>query len=202
MMKRLFLLTFVICIGQMASAFGQTSSNNFFIKNVYIDLNADTRYVRKLADKTISMYWDKKSNYEEIECFKNEIVKTNLFENFQTVLDLEEADEYNLTVVLSYRSNNPIYRIGSIRLLGFNEIDEAKFNSILAKSGINDKLLSLKKDFPVFENQVTQAVQESYVEKVRKEELGKPWIEIQLNSDGKLDVLVMPKFKGCSDIKN
>lgn len=200
MIKKLFLLVSVICVGQVLNAIGQTNSDNFFIKNVYVDLEADTRYVRKLADKTVSMYWQRKSNYEEIECFRSELMKTGLFENFQTKLDkLDETDKYNLTVIVNYQSSNPTYRIGKIKLVGFVGIDEAKFNSILVKNEISEKLISLKTDFPVFENQITQAIQESYIEKIPKEKPSKPWVEIQLKTNGELDVLVMPSFKGCSE---
>lgn len=199
-MIRVICLLFVIFFAQVFSIFGQAIPGKFLIKNVYIDLDADTRYLRKLADKTISMYWQKESSNKEIECFKSELMKTSLFENFSTELDkLEKTDEYNLTIIVSYQSKNPTYRVGKINLQGFDEIDLSKFNFNLAKSGLNEKVLSLKTDFPKFENQLIKVIRESYVSKSPKSEMNKPWVEIQLNAMGELDILVMPKFQGCSE---
>lgn len=198
MQKIILFLILIIFVWQTPRILSQTAPESFFVKNVYINLDADTRYVRKLANKTIS--WDKKINNGEIECFKNELLKSGLFENFQTRLaKLDEEDEYNLTVTVNYQSQNPVFKISNIKLEGFNDIDEIKFNSALSKNRITEKILSLKTDFPVFENQIIQAIQDSYVGKASKDKLISPWIEIRLNMIGELDILVLPSFKGCSE---
>ena len=198
MQKNILFLILIMFVWQTPRILSQTVPESFFVKNVYINLDADTRYVRKLANKTIS--WDKKINDTEINCFKNELLKSGLFENFQTVLTkLDEEEEYNLTVTVSYQSQNPVFKVSSIRLQGFDDIDEIKFNSALSKKKVTEKVLSLKTDFPILENQITQAIQDSYVGKVSKKELMAPWIEIKLNLSGELDILVLPRFVGCSE---
>ncbi len=199
MIKSLFFMLLVFCTVQTPNVFGQTNDDNFYVNDVYIVLNADTRYVRKLANKTIS--FDKRSNAKEVECFKDGLIKTGLFENLVTSLEkFGDSDDYNLTIRLNYKLVEPIYRIGKIDLVDFNEIDKAKFNSILVKNKIPEKMLSLKTDFPDFENQITKAIQKSYIQKIPKDEMKKPWVELQLATDGKLDVFVMPSFKGCSEV--
>lgn len=177
--------------------FGQVPKSEFPIKNVYIVLDADTRYVRKLADKTIS--WDKNSNVNEVACLKSELTNSGIFKRVDSELISTGADThtYNLNLYLDLSAPNTDYKIGKLELIGFRNIDSKAFEAILARKKLRITPLSLKVGFPEFEKQIIEAVTASLGTDANELDGNIPWITLKKNARGELDVTVTPQFHGC-----
>ena len=190
----LLALILSIYLGQGISVLGQTIPDSFFVKNTFIETDANPRFVRRFVDNIIS--WNKESNNYEINCLKNEMTKTRLFENIETKIEkTDESKNYNLDLIVRYKTSNLVFRISKIKTTGFKNMDVGKFNASVNNKLIK-KTLNLKTDFPRFENLIIESVRES-LQPQDLENFQLPWLDIRLNSTGELEVLVLPMFKKC-----
>lgn len=185
--------------GQIMTVLGQTNPESFFVKYITLETDPNPRFVWAIANMVISQ--DKESNRNEISCLEKELVKTGLFSKIESRLyKLKESDNYELVLTVKYKSPKPVYRLGQIKLSGFDEVDENKFKEILASENLIGKSISLRKDYSDFEDKIFELVKKSVIDETSQERFNFPWIELKLNKNEELEVTVMPSFKGCSNI--
>ena len=196
---KLSIIVFLVCLGQIVPVCGQTNPESFFVKYITMETDPNPRFVWSYANMIIS--WDKESNNDEVSCLKKELMKTGLFNKIESRLNkLKESDDYELVLTIKYNSPNPTYKVSEIKLIGFKEVDESRFKELLISENLIGKSLSLKTDYPDFENKIIELVKESITDETKKEEFKIPWFELTLNKNKDLEVTVMPNFKGCSEI--
>lgn len=200
-MKLNLLITFFIfCICFSVSAFGQTTQESFFIKNSFIQSDANSRFVRTFVNNIIP--WDKKTSITDIACLRNEITKTMLFSVFESQLEkIGDSNNYNLRLKVVYKDSDPVYKINKIEIANFDGLDRNKFYGYMKANQLINGRLNLKTDFPKFENSIVESVEKSLKQQGSNEYFELPWINIRLNSSNELDIIVMPKFEGCVEIQ-
>ncbi len=181
----------VILSAACVSGFPQTQSREFVIRNIYIGLDADTRFVRRTADMIVTPYWIGKSNRSEVACMESQLNGTGLFQKVELELQMGEADaEFNLDLDLVYKDRRPTYRIAKIRLNSFPNADERIFNDRLKQR----KKLNLFSGFPDFESDIKRAL--AIASGRSKEDAGetKVWIDLKRIAPGRVEVDVFPAF--------
>ena len=194
--KILFLCVVGAVNASLLEVAAQHSAQEFLVRNIYIGLDADTRFVRRLTDRTVSMFWDKASNYQEIACLKSELERTNLFA--QVEVDVRPSDTPRMNDVqvnLSFKKRKPTYSIREIRLEGFEPLSQVSFNQFWVKKRY-EKRLGLLRGYPTFESHIFEAVKS-----LSNKESGKtkrPWVELRVTGLDTLDVIIRPRFQGCS----
>ena len=197
MKSKILIIALLIGSGQLVNVFGQNRPGVFVVKNVYINTDANPRFVRRYVDKIIS--WHKESNKDEIECLKKEVTETQLLKSFETKLEkVEHSDDYDLILTVSYKSVAPTYTLSRIEIIDFVGLDKSIFDGLIAKNGFIGKSLSLKAGFPAFEDQIIDITKASIEKDGYQDEISDPWLEMRLNASGELEVTIMPSFKGCA----
>ena len=170
----------------------QVPKSEYKIANVYILLDADTRYLRKLANRTISR--DRINHSAEIACFERHLLMSGLFDNVNyRISKLVGTDRYDLTLITKYKKNPPVYEIEKVTFTGFSNLHAAKLGNLSRSVLSGTHKVDLRYDFP-------------RLEKTLIDGLGKlantpdfyAWVELALNSN-KLVVTVSPQFAGCSE---
>lgn len=198
-MKLSFVSVIVVCLLANPCTFSQKQESPaaFRVRNVYIGLNADTRIVRRLTDRTISMFWNTASNRKEVDCLRSELDKTNLFKDIQILTRPSDVEGmYDLHVNLSYRKARPVYIVGSVRLDGFEHLNEASFKRRWADAHFK-RSLSLLRDYPSFEAKIFESLSAASEGTIDTDSNNRPWLELRVNASGKLDVVIRPHFPSC-----
>jgi hypothetical protein len=174
----------------------QSDSPKFYVQNVEVLSEYDSRYILRRANQVFSS--NSTSDQKDIDCFVAELKATGIFADVRTELTpLKNKDLRKLVIRTKYVDRVHEFTIGDIELSGLPEIDAARFHAALSKRGIANNTPLLRYSFTELEERISEALRDVYPNSAEKQAVGQAWVTIKPDRVKRVNLIVSPAYLGC-----
>lgn len=177
----------------------QSDSSVFWVETVGTNSEYDSRYILNNILEFISQEkpFRESEIKSNIDCLVAELKASGIFEDVKAELRPTKrgnANARSLIVDVTYRPEIESFVISGIVLVGFPEIDNARFQAALGGTGVKPGAQFLKYYYHDLELNVGEALAKAHKKRPYR---GPYWIAIRSDGNQRVKLIVSPASSGC-----
>jgi hypothetical protein len=183
MLKLLFLAFTALTLG------AQSELQAFYIERTEVYSDYGSIYILRLANQLVPP--DRESKQRDIDCLIREAKEAGIFSDVSA--QLVQGKKRNMLTLVVNATPDPQLRttlISEIALVGFSEVDNARFQEALDRNGVSAGSLLLKYSLNDLMERITKGLREIS----QDTDMEIPWISIRPAGRGKVRLIVSPAY--------
>ena len=189
---------FIEAVRQEVLLTEQMDSSTFYVNDVEVLTKYDSRYILRRTNQIFSS--DIPSKKSDIDGLVAELKATGIYVDVQTELT-PSRNKYSRKLLINAKNVEHIQEItiSEVVLSGLPEVDNAEFQSALARRDITNNSYLSKHSFSELEGKISEALIEVYPNTAaEKEEMGTAWVTIRPDGEKRVKLIVSPEDLGSN----
>jgi hypothetical protein len=187
------MLKLILCVMTLILPM-QGDSSTFYVEGTEVHSDYGSIYILRLANQLVPP--DKLSKQSDIDCLVREINRSGIFSDVRTALEANGSSR-KLIITAAPSPRLKSITINEVTLVGFSNINKARFQSALDNSGVKNGERLTKYSLNALMEKITDALREASQNNAGDDDTDIPWITITSSEPEKVKLRVSPAYIGC-----